>query len=64
MCSLDGGRKGETDMKSAKRESLNRHERTPDGKLIIDVTAPKVEDLYEFCDKTAPCVKRDLDHGV
>jgi hypothetical protein len=48
-------------MKRAKREFLNRYERTPEGKLIIDVAAPKVEDLYEFYDKTAPYVKRDLD---
>jgi hypothetical protein len=51
-------------MRRRKREFLDRYERAADGRLVIDVTAPKVEDLYQFYDRTAPYVKRDLDEDL
>lgn len=51
-------------MRRGKRKVLERYQRTVDGKFVIDVTAPKVEDLYEFYDRTAPYVKRDLDQDL
>jgi hypothetical protein len=48
-------------MKRGKRKALDRYERKADGMFVIDVAAPKVEDLYEFYDRTAPYIKRDLD---
>jgi len=51
-------------MKRGKRKVLERYERTADGTFVIDVAAPKVEDLYEFYDRTAPYVKRDLDQDL
>jgi hypothetical protein len=43
---------------------LDRYERTTDGQVIIDVSAAKVEDLYENFDKTAPYHKKDLDEDL
>jgi hypothetical protein len=51
-------------MKRGKRNALERYQRTSGGELVIDVAAPKVEDLYEFYDRTAPYVKRDLDQDL
>jgi hypothetical protein len=51
-------------MKRAKRKALERYERAADRAFIIDVAAPRVEDLYEFYDRTAPYVKRDLDQDL
>jgi hypothetical protein len=51
-------------MRGRKRKVLERYPRTGDGRFVIDVTAPKVEDLYEFYDRTAPYVKRDLDQDL
>jgi hypothetical protein len=48
-------------MRRGKRKALERYERTAAGRFIIDVTAPRLEDLYQFYDRTAPYVKRDLD---
>jgi hypothetical protein len=47
-----------------KRSILDRYETTPDGKVVIDVFAPRVEDLYENFDKTAPYHKKDLDEDL
>jgi hypothetical protein len=51
-------------VKRGKRKVLERYERKADGTFILDVAAPKVEDLYEFYDRTAPYVKRDLDQDL
>ena len=44
-----------------KRGVLDRYERDAGGRVILDVTAARVEDLYNDFDKSAPHVKRDLD---
>lgn len=47
-----------------KKNILERYERTHDGKVVIDVSASRVEDLYENFDKTAPYHKKDLDEDL
>ena len=47
-----------------KKHILDRYERTTDGRLIIDVSASKVEELYEDFDKKAPYHKKDLDEDL
>lgn len=44
-----------------KRDILNRYERDEAGNSIIDVTANRLEDLYNNFDKSAPYIRRDLD---
>jgi len=44
-----------------KKHILDRYTRTADHQLIIDITANKVEDLYNNFDKQAPYVKKELD---
>ena len=44
-----------------KRNLLSRYERDADGNIIVDVSATRVEDLYNDFDKSAPYIRRDLD---
>lgn len=43
-----------------KKQILDRYPRTPDNKLIIDIAAKKVEELYNNFDKHAPYVRKEL----
>lgn len=43
---------------------LERYSRTLDGRVIIDITAEKVEDLYNNFDKSAPYIKQDLEQEL
>lgn len=47
-----------------KKSVLNRYERSPEGLILIDVTADKAEDLYSNFDRSAPYIRRDLDPGL
>lgn len=47
-----------------KKRILDRYEKTPDGSLIIDVAARRVEELYENFDKSAPYHRKDLDDDL
>lgn len=47
-----------------KKEILDRYDRTDDGRVIIDVSASKVEELYEDFDKQAPYHRKDLDEEL
>ena len=47
-----------------KKHILDRYSQTDDGKVIIDITAGKIEDLYDDYDKTAPFLKKDLAQGL
>lgn len=47
-----------------KKHILDRYRRTEDNQLIIDITANKVEDLYNNFDKQAPYVKKELDQEL
>ena len=44
-----------------KRNLLSRYERDADDNIIVDVSATRVEDLYNDFDKSAPYIRRDLD---
>jgi hypothetical protein len=44
-----------------KKEILNRYALTETGKIIIDISANRVQDLYNDFDKTAPYIKKDLE---
>ncbi|MGR9100213.1 MAG: hypothetical protein ACU826_06565 [Gammaproteobacteria bacterium] len=43
---------------------LERYARTGEGKVIIDIAAAKIEDLYNDYDKSAPFVKKDLEQDL
>jgi len=45
----------------SKKEILNRYAVAEKGELIIDVSANRVQDLYNDFDKTAPYIKKDLE---
>lgn len=47
-----------------KKEILDRYDRSADGRVIIDVSASKVEELYEDFDKQAPYHRKDLDEEL
>ncbi|KQC12305.1 MAG: hypothetical protein APR63_02885 [Desulfuromonas sp. SDB] len=47
-----------------KKAVLNRYERSDDGIVIIDVSASRIEDLYNNFDKSAPYLRRDLDQDL
>lgn len=47
-----------------KQTLLSRYEQTEDSRIIIDVAANQVEDLYNNYDKNAPYVRRDLDRDL
>lgn len=47
-----------------KRALLNRYDRDPEGRIVIDVAAERVEDLYNNFDKNVPYVRRDLDEDL
>jgi len=44
-----------------KRGVLSRYERDGAGNIVIDVSATRVEDLYNDFDKSSPYVRRDLE---
>ena len=49
---------------TVKKRILDRYERTSEGRLIIDVAARRVEELYENFDKSAPYHRKDLDEDL
>jgi hypothetical protein len=51
-------------MSPVKKRILERYEKTADGRIIIDVAAGRVEDLYENFDRTAPYHKKDLEEDL
>jgi len=46
------------------RNLLGRYEKDEQGTIIVDVSARRVEDLYNDFDKSAPYIKRDLDQDL
>jgi hypothetical protein len=40
---------------------LERYSRTGDGKVIVDIAASRIEDLYNNYDRSAPYLKKDLE---
>lgn len=47
-----------------KKDVLSRYERNADGDILIDVTADKMEDLFNHFDRSAPYILRDLDQDL
>lgn len=47
-----------------KQSVLNRYERDSSGRILIDVSADAVEDLFSHWDRTAPYIRRDLDEEL
>lgn len=47
-----------------KKDVIDRYERNANGDIILDVTADKVEDLYNHFDRSAPYMRRDLDQDL
>jgi len=47
-----------------KKLILDRYARLPDGRLLIEIDAGKVEDLYNAFDKHAPYRKKELDQEL
>ncbi|MCJ7764723.1 MAG: hypothetical protein MUP09_02160 [Thiovulaceae bacterium] len=47
-----------------KKEILERYAHSDSGEVIIDISAEKVEDLYNDFDKYAPYVKKELDQEL
>jgi len=47
-----------------KRTVVNRYEQDSTGRVIIDVSATRIEDLYNNFDKNAPFIRRDLDQDL
>ena len=43
---------------------LDRYSRLDDKRIIIDVTANRVEDLYNNFDQNAPYIKKDLNTAL
>jgi hypothetical protein len=43
---------------------LERYSKTPDGHYIIDITAGKVNDLYDDFDSYTPYVRKELDQNL
>ncbi|TCD47885.1 hypothetical protein [Chlorobium sp. N1] len=51
-------------MARAKKGILDRYARGEDGSVLIEVAAPRVEDLYADFDKRAPYCRKDLDDDL
>ncbi len=47
-----------------KKKIVDRYSRSSDNKIVIDIAAGKVEDLYNDFDKHAPYVKKELDQDI
>lgn len=47
-----------------KKDFLDRYSCTEDGKVIVDITADKIEYLYNDFDKHTPYIKKELDQGL
>jgi hypothetical protein len=47
-----------------KKEIIERYERTPEGKIIIDISTEKIEDLYDDFDKRSHFLKKDLNQDL
>lgn len=47
-----------------RKSILDRYARTDEGKLILDIAADKVEDLYNNFDKHTPYARKELDQNL
>jgi len=47
-----------------KKDILDRYSRTPDGRIIIDISAGNIADLYSYFDRSSPYHKKELDQEL
>ncbi|WP_373030072.1 hypothetical protein, partial [Sulfurovum sp.] len=47
-----------------KKDILSRYERNTNGDILIDITADRIEDLFNHFDRSAPYILRDLDQDL
>lgn len=47
-----------------KKDVISRYERNTNGDILIDVTADKMEDLFNQFDRSAPYTQRDIDQDL
>ncbi|EDZ63306.1 hypothetical protein SMGD1_2070 [Sulfurimonas gotlandica GD1] len=47
-----------------KMEIIERYERTPEDEVILDISAEKIEDLYDDFDKKSHFLKKDLNQDL
>ena len=47
-----------------KKEILDRYQRTDDGRFVIDISADRVEHLYNHFDRNAPYIRKELDQNL
>lgn len=47
-----------------KKDVISRYERNANGDILIDVTADKMEDLFNHFDRSAPYIQRDMDQDL
>ena len=47
-----------------KKEILDRYQRTDDGWFVIDISADRVEHLYNHFDRNAPYIRKELDQNL
>lgn len=47
-----------------RKKALSRYLRTDENKIIIEIAAEKIENLYDNFDKYAPNVRKELDQGL
>lgn len=47
-----------------KREELSRYDRDATGRVVVDVSAERPDDLYNNFDKSSPYIRRDLDKDL
>lgn len=47
-----------------KKNIIERYERSSDGEVLIDISAIKIEDLYDNFDKRATFLKKDLNQNL
>lgn len=47
-----------------KKDIIGRYECTPEGEIIIDISAERIEDLYDDFDKKSHFLKKDLNQDL
>ena len=47
-----------------KKDILERYERNEESEIVINISASKIEDLYNDFDKRSPFLKKDLDENL
>ncbi|MBN1554133.1 MAG: hypothetical protein JXA11_05275 [Phycisphaerae bacterium] len=51
-------------MRPPRKSILSRYDQTDDGKIIVDITTSRIEDLYNHLDRLSPYSRKDLAGNV